>query len=426
MIKKYIPLFLRDLIRPFFEKYRMRKVQNAHKKALFDIKTKDSIKVAFLVIYESMWKYDQLYLFFKNDTRFEPVIFICPFLTFGKSIMTEEMERAYIYFSNKGYHTIKTLQTDGSYLDIKKEFNPDLIFFTNPWQHSKNDYLISNFLDRLTCYVPYGFKNANMYQEQYNTDMHKLCWKVFSETDFDKELAIKFADNKGRNIVVTGYPGIDNLIDSSYSSKFNVWKVQETRKKRIIWAPHHTIDIGQNNSLNYSTFLSYAYLMLELAQNFQDEIQICFKPHPNLRGKLNRSDVWGKVETDKYYSTWDSLSNGQLDEGSYIDLFLQSDALIHDSSSFVLEYLFVNKPVMFLIGDEKVYDQFNKLGRDALCNVEQGFSKEDIISFVQNVIDNIDKCFVDRKRFVKENLMPPKNKLASENIYNYLTKEIFN
>src|SRR5699024_801734 len=121
---------------------------------------------------------------------------------------------------------------------------------------------------------------------------------------------------------------------------------------------------GVKNALSYSTFLDYAEFILQLANDYKDEIQIAFKPHPNLRGKLN--DVWGVEKTNTYFQKWKCLSNGQVEDGGYIDLFATSDAMIHDSGSFVIEYLYTKKPVQFLISSEKVKEEFNEIGKEAL------------------------------------------------------------
>jgi CDP-glycerol glycerophosphotransferase (TagB/SpsB family) len=91
-----------------------------------------------------------------------------------------------------------------------------------------------------------------------------------------------------------------------------------------------------------------AELMLELAQAYKDRIQIAFKPHPSLITQLYQHPDWGKERADDYYARWQQMENTQLETGGYVDLFMTSDAMIHDSGSFVVEYLYANRPVMFV------------------------------------------------------------------------------
>lgn len=53
----------------------------------------------------------------------------------------------------------------------------------------------------------------------------------------------------------------------------------------------------------------------------------------------------------------------QLDEGEYESLFYYSDAIIHDSSSFLAEYVFTNKPALYLMNPEKINSLVNDFGK---------------------------------------------------------------
>ena len=57
------------------------------------------------------------------------------------------------------------------------------------------------------------------------------------------------------------------------------------------------------------------------------------------------------------------MSNGMLCESDYIDLFLTSDAMIHDSGSFLIEYIYVNKPVQRIISNFEARNDFNSIGK---------------------------------------------------------------
>jgi hypothetical protein len=139
--------------------------------------------------------------------------------------------------------------------------------------------------------------------------------------------------NGGVNALVTGYPGVDNLLDPNYSPR-DVWKIKDKKVKRLIWAPHHSMFTDE--CIYYSCFLQYSDFMLEMAQKDRDDIQIAFKPQPVLRNKLNQ--YWGKGKTDDYYHRWESMDNTFLENGGYVDVFLTSDAMIHDSGSFLIEF----------------------------------------------------------------------------------------
>lgn len=421
IFKKIIPLEIKVYIKGLLiyywnlwnQKKELKRLQN----------TNEVIKVAFLVYNESIWKADQLYRLLLSDSRFNPVIFVCPYTSGKDGILEFELQQTYTNFKKKNYNVILCKKEDGTWYDIKKGFQPDIVFLPSPWSLSLPQYTIANYYNKLTCYIPYGFKISNLYQAHFNMSTQNYAWKFFVETPIHLKLAGKHSRFNNKNVVVSGYPGMDPLLENK--SKKDVWKTQTKNKKKIIWAPHHTIPLVKDNLLDYSTFLEYAEFMLELAEKYIEKIQIAFKPHPVLKNKLYREEVWGKEKTDEYFQKWRNLENGQVEEGEYFDLFNSSDALIHDSGSFIIEYLYTNKPVLFLINNEEMKEQFNEVGKLALSKTDLGYNKEDIEFFInKTVIGENDQLFKKRKDFFDTYIKPPGNKTASENIYQYLLKEL--
>ena len=360
----------------------------------------------------------------EKDKRFEPILVICPFM-FENEVVTSQMNQAYEYFIDNGYNVVKTFNKQtGNWLNVKKEIQPDIVFFSAQWSLSKADYLIQNYKEILTCYVPYTFVISNLNQGYFNQPMHNLLWKFFLETKIHKKLSIQYSQNKSINTVVTGYPGMDKLLQKNYKPT-DVWKIKNKRIKRIIWSPHHTIP-GMGASLDFSTFLKYYDFMFELAEKYQNQVQIAFKPHPLLKVKLSTNEVWGIEKTDKYYQKWAELPNGQLEEAEYIDLFSTSDGILNDSTAFVFEYFYTYKPAMFLANDNSVSDRFNEVGKMALQKLYIGNNKTDIVNFINDVIINgNDVMKNERIHFFNSIVKPPNNVTASENIFNYLESEIF-
>ena len=428
-IKKYIPekiwislikiynfIKLRDL----YNLYLIKKAPGRHRKALEIVRKKENIKVAFFLTHESVWKYDMLFDLMLQHGKFEPVIFVCPIVNFGFKNMLFEMNKSFEAFKKKGYNIIKTYDNEtGEYLDIKKTFSPDIIFFTNPYE-TLQDYrfYIKQFPKTLTCYVPYSIPTVN-YEFTYNLDFHNLVWKIFSETEIHHKMASEKQRNKGINRILTDYPGFDLLLNKRPKE---VWKNKNPVLKKIIWTPHHLM----NELSKVSNFLEYYDFFLELAINYKDKLQIAFNPHPLLRVKLENDPNWGKEKTDSYFNKWVNLENGQFGDGYYIDLFLTSDALIHDSGTFMAEYLITGKPSLFMVRDESVMDYWNAFGEKTLAVHYQSRNKKQVVDFIENVVlKENDSMKEERNAFVKNTLLPKNNLTASENILNYLESQIF-
>ncbi len=398
-----------------------------HKEALERVRKKEIIKVAFFAIHSSVWKYDKIYQLMEEDPRFDPVVVICPAVNYGKGNMLEEMEKSYKLFKNKGYNVIKTYsEEDDTYLDVKHEIAPDIIFYTNPYEGLIMDkYYITNFKDTLTCYTQYGFYIGKIHEVMYNLFFHNILWRAFYQTNMHKKMAIETAKNKGRNVIVMGYPGVDDLVYGARTCH-DIWKNPDENLKRIIWAPHHTIDDRENLNLNFSNFMRYYQTMIDIAQKYSTKIQIAFKPHPLLKVKLYNHSDWGKERTDNYYKQWEHLNNTQIELDQYIDLFNSSDAMILDSASFVAEYLYCGKPSLYTFADDNVKNRFNDFGKLALEQHYHAYNETQIVEFIELVCNGEDPKKESRREFYNNFLIPPNNKSASENIYIEICKEIWN
>jgi hypothetical protein len=388
------------------------------------IQKKDRITAVFLLVYDSIWKYEGIYMLMKQDKRFNPVVVVVPCVFYDIEIMLEEMDRSYNSFLTKGYNVIKAYnETSKEWMDISNEIKPDIVFYTYPDNITKKKYYVHNFLNSLTVYVPYGIMTANIQQDQYDLIFHNMIWRCYYETVIHKAMARKYATNRGVNVSISGFPMGDIFLDNTLIP-IDVWKNKNRDIKRIIWAPHYTIDENKRQYA-YSNFLTDYQFMLDIAKQFEGAIQIAFKPHPVLKPTLYDNANWGKERTDVYYNTWQKISNGQLEEGSYEDLFLTSDAMILDSISFISEYLYTGKPSLFLIRNETIKTKFNEYGTLIFNLLYKSFNHRDIINFInQTVLKKEDPLLNERLNFINEYLRPPNNQTASQNIFNDIINHI--
>lgn len=424
VLKRTLPAPLKNWLSEKFFHYQFKKVQHRHEIALKRIREKETIKVVFFLMHEPVWKCDSIYRLLTNDERFETILVVNPFMAIGEENMLNEMNTCYESFKAKGYKIFKTFnENTGKWLDVKRELKPDIVFFTNPYPITRPEYYIHNFLDTLTCYTPYSFMLENLQQSQFNLQFHNFVWRCFYETPVHKMMAEKYAKNKGLNVQASGFPMCDIFFDKNYLPK-DVWKNKDKQIKRIIWAPHHTIETT-DKKLRFSNFLKHHQDIPNLIEFFKGKIQIAFKPHPLLKFNLYKHPDWGKESTDAYYQQWQLMNNGQLVEGRYEDLFLTSDALILDSISFISEYTFLNKPSLFIIRDESIFNKFNEFGEMAFDLLYKAFKKEDICDFIQRIVLNGEDPLLNKRLLFKEEyLVPPNNQTAGLNIYQYLLKEL--
>ena len=102
--------------------------------------------------------------------------------------------------------------------------------------------------------------------------------------------------------------------------------------------------------------------------------------------------------------------------GEYVDLFKSSDAMIHDCGSFIVEYLYVKKPVMFLDSYDR-QSQSNEVANKAYHCHYIGKKEDDIRSFIEKiVIEGLDTYQEKRDAFYDEFLVPPNGTTVADNI----------
>lgn len=374
---------------------------------------KERLEVAFVLAVPGMWKLDYVFKAMQKSEKYHPYIVIIPYTVF-KNYSEEENEktirRTVEFAKERGFeYIIPRDEKTGKWIDIKKTLNPDIVFFTCPYKDMERKYHAYHFVDKLTCYVSYGYISMQLFKNNYDKLAINMAGAYFLETPMHTKFAEKYSHAKGRNCYVTGYPGCEVFLRDDYKPK-RVWREQECPKKRIIWAPHHTID----GTFSVSTFLDVCDIMLDVARKYADRVQFAFKPHQLLKFKL--IEMWGEDKTNDYYKQWETLPNCQIEEVEYVDLFIGSDAMLHDSCSFLTEYLYQRKPVMYLLKNNP-QDVFNEFGLIAFEQYYKGNTREDIEHFIEDVVlAGNDPKKEGREQFFKKYLGPYDGRLPSENI----------
>lgn len=367
------------------------------------LRNKKVISVAFLISDLGKWKTERLYLAMMNHPRCNPMIYVVPYIHYDNNglVILEE----YLNHKRYNYHLLERSQK------ITDFIKPDIIFYQEPYNRiiDKNKRYKYN-LSSLFCYVAYGF-HWNDINWILNQPMLNFCWQIYYENYIALKGVSDHMTNGAKNCIVTGLPITDIFLH--HKSEFhNPWIAQHRRKKRIIWAPHYTINY--DSAFCYSTFLSYCDYMLDIAEKYYDNIQIAFKPHPVLLSKLY--EIWGKEKTDNYYNKWKNGGNTQLELGEYVGLFMHSDAMIHDCGTFTVEYHYTQNPVLYLLNGTDHNKDMNEFGKMAFDLHYKGSCEEDIELFINNMIEGKDEMKEARERFYNDYLLPPNGNSASDNI----------
>ena len=369
------------------------------------VRRKDKIRFLFILQEVTQWKTEPLYQAMLDHPKFEPVLGITRCLGYPGA---EEEMMAYCKENHYPYVWLDPEKTISEQIDV------DIVTHQKPYIKEINPahYFDSNRQLPIVS-IPYYLSTIT---EEWivNNRINLQAWRMFIDNDGTRKAWALKSRLHGMNYVVTGLPVMDELLKPKEEYP-DVWPVNDGRR-RVIYAPHHTIADRHMEGIAYSTFLDYCDKMLALRDQFKDRVYFVFKPHPSLRFRL--LDCWGQEKTDEYYSRWNEPGVSHVEQGNYLALFKHSDAMIHDCGSFTVEYMFTGNPVMYLVRDDSHTANMTPYAKEAFDLHYKGKSISDIRHFLEDVVAGNDPLKEKRTTFKKDNLVPPHGKTACENIIN--------
>lgn len=368
------------------------KLRNGHK-----------LHVCFFVSQKQFWSMQSVYDALAENRCFKLSVVPFPVL-FHQAERKKNYEDLCNFHKEKGASVLQVCNFKYRLLAQPEDIAPDIIFYEQHWMGNYPPaYCITNMWSKALCIcMPYGVMMANIPEEQFNGVAHNLSWRNFTETPIHFILSKKYAENKGVNTVVSGYPKLD-----AYSRPVvkNYWKTQSPAIKRIIWAPHYSLNTCSN--IEFSTFLNYWKAFLSLVKNNSDRIEMVLKPHPALKSRFLALGLPGGMY-DRFMAEWDALPNASVvTDADYIDLFTTSDAIILDSVSFTAEYMVTEKPICFLSrypSFEKLSANFNPFGKRVISLVDIAYNYAEVQDFIQNVCGGTARVSDERRYFTSETL----------------------
>ena len=374
---------------------------------------KKVLNVLFLAMNPDMWKYDGVFRRMVGDKRFHPVIVTATRVSVPLEMQIQEQRALALFFQKKGYEFICGYdEKKDQWIDLR-DLNPDVIFYTQPYRTGiHDDFMCHHHINILFCYTPYYFQHSKE-DWNWNTPLQNHCWRQYYANQYQLELCKRFSSIKGKNAVVAGYSLEEDLEETKRHKELLSDSWCHDKRKRIIWAPHHSI--MNVEYFKVSSFLEISHEMLVLRNKYKDKVVFAFKPHPILQSKLYK--LWGKEKTDAYYADWANSDNSFYAPGDYKSLFLGSDAMIHCSGSFIMEYHYTGKPVQYVYSKTRNPPDLGEIGDLALAAHYPAHSVEDIDSFIQQVvIEGQDTMLDARQEFASTYLKSTNGKMFSENV----------
>ena len=158
-------------------------------------------------------------------------------------------------------------------------------------------------------------------------------------------------------------------------------------RKRILVAPHHSVEGGTNKMLSLANFIRYADFFLQLPDKYP-EIDFVFRPHPFLFQIMSRPKLWGPRRVAAYVEKLKDKPNViWSDGGDYFREFAESDGCIQDCGSYLVEYLYTGKPCCYMLKSPKdIEEKFAPLGQKCLEHCYIAYDTGAIDAFIRDVV----------------------------------------
>lgn len=378
------------------------KLQRQYKKKLKRISLQagadGKIKVAFILVFNSVFPTRPVFEAMLKNPRFDPYIVVAPNVSRGHRYQMQVYTEAVTALTEQypGRVIEGYCEKYDQYYEMKDEFK--LIFFCNPYPKLVHRFHgLEYFLDKdvLTVYANYGFAALSFWNEVLTSEFYNKVWLACIETETNLSHLKKHQQISGYNGKVTGYLKMDKMASITPAKR---------ERKRIIISPHHTV--WGWSTLNIGNFLSYCDLFKELPKRYP-QIDFVFRPHPLLFSNLLAHKIWSQEKIDAYLAELEANENAVYDySGDYFEQFVNSDAMIHDCGSFIGEYLYTEKPCCYMLKSvEQTKEGLVPLGQKCMENYYHAFKEEDIISFIEDVVlRGNDPMKERREQFVRTEL----------------------
>ena len=276
----------------------------------------------------------------------------------------------------------------------------EYIFFSHvsplKWLKKKDSQLVINLWHG--CGYK-SMKSTNNWLKNNPCDYSLVPGSVFIETK-----SVFWSCPKER-IIPIGYPRYDEFRHASEHTKKLISEMKRNAKKLIMWMPTYRKTELEEFAVNKID----GFFELPIMRSYEDiknlneickkrNVVICIKRHPlQIRYKCEELELSNILFIDNLF-----LSEHKA---TLYELLGCVDGLITDYSSVAIDYILLDKPIAFTLDDFKEYGNAQGFVFDDPLKYMPGnhiYKYDDLIDFITETVNEIDKHKEDRKNIMNE------------------------
>ena len=384
----------------------------------------NKIRVGFVCQLPDIWISEKpVYEAAVKDNQIEAVLIAVPNMRYAHytKVIGIDYQEVYEYADKITKDYVKTYNPEqGTWID-PHSLNLDYIFIPRPYEtYLPKKYrasALSNYIK--VCYVPYAYMTSDLNDCCYNTHFVRNAYMIFCENDG----TYKYVTNKLKGTIRrklqkvynVGYPRFD-LVEDKDNQKKGIWKRERQKDiKRILWTPRWTPD----SKLGGSNYKKYMNVVKDYMMSNQTNIDFVFRPHPMTFKAFAEVGLVPQEVSNEYCKELNESINSIYDDNKeYLDTFYESDILVTDDSSIIIDYLFTKNPIVYCPANEK-FDEFMKERLECYYVVQ---NEEELLHTITDLRKGIDPKKEFREKCVKK--MKPDYSI-SDRIIECIKKDYF-
>ena len=398
-----------------FNKLQLRFLKNIFFKLIYIFFDKKIRVVFFVNEYSTFPAIKSVYDEMNNDKSFMCDLVHIPF---NHSNKTNSIENEINDYYENGYNEI--IESDD--YDLTKK-SPDIVIYLKPYDLIPKQFYIDEIekvVDRI-IYIPYGVNTVDdeeIYKYAYSLPIENKSWMYVSHCKHDKRMAEKYSINRGKNFFVIGHPKMDLIYEDLSNKPLYQDIIKRANGRKIfLYNPHHSV----NENYKWGTFKLFG---LDILKYFNDnkDVFLIYRPHPLLYGALQKEYSNNKEFFKKYEKLLDSENIFYDNTGDYLVSMHLADYMISDANSFVSEFTFYNKPVIYTM-----FPNNNKIcNKDLKSIIYVARNLNETFNYIEKLKNDIDPLKQKRIKKIKTIFKYDENNRVCNKIVEIIKKEFYN